>query len=638
MERVTRIKRAIPSWMSSSEISKPSNKRPAHTNITLNYGVEIEAVFELINEHIAYNQLIYYYIHNKENSIETIKKFIQIIITCIKNPESQSKDIQAEINILKENEIYKFLSPKLEINEYTFLDKLGVDDNSELANNYIKTGLETLFNSSINKPFNQTDIDLDEETKNNIQNWSNFVNIGIIVIKYMLEKLGSPYTIDDVITVLNIPMEFEKGLFNAFTNFFNFKLNKKIKLYKLINNFSFEEQEDNEISLCLIPDVTVICDNRKIYKNISSGEIIKYYKLLNHCEFITKPFKTIDNIANLGIFLNDPIIKDTLLNCANTSQHVHISFNKNDSIIKPDIHLVLSIICVCYLFQEEIFKLFLITRSDNMYCKKLNYNKDKILKNPTYYNRIYTFDNIMEHAYNENIITILMLFYTEDDFDEDKICENRYFWLNILNLYPTGFDKPYTIEFRLKHGSNDIEELHNTCKLYENIINYATELLKENESTLRTKLNIIDFITEIEKLININKVNIFNEKILKDIYWYFTSSAYKQGLDKLNQLILRQPATTAASGVLFGGKAQKRQIIIDEFIEKLAKKEIYRYNSFGIEFIGIGLAEYIKKNLQATFLNNDTSIDDKNLKLYLETYNIYYDIKYKRVNKSRKVA
>ena len=74
-------------------------------------------------------------------------------------------------------------------------------------------------------------------------------------------------------------------------------------------------------------------------------------------------------------------------------------------------------------------------------------------------------------------------------------------------------------------------------------------------------------------------------------------------------------------------KHKKRQIIIDEFIEKLAKKEIYRYNLFGIEFIGIGLAEYVKKNLQATFLNNDTSIDYKNLKLYLETYNIYYNIK-----------
>jgi hypothetical protein len=391
----------------------------------------------------------------------------------------------------------------------------------------------------------------------------------------MLEKRGSPYTIEDVITALNIPMEFDKGLFNAFTNFFDFKLNEKIKLYKLINIFSFEEQQQDEICLCLIPDVTVICDNRKVYKNISSGEVLKYYKLLNHCEFITKPFKTIDNIGNLGIFLNDPIIKNTLLNCANTSQHVHISFNKDDQIIRPDIHLLLSIISVCYLFQDEIFKLFLITRTENMYCKKLNYDKNKISRDPTYYNRIYTFDNTMDHAYNENIITILTLFYTENDFDENKISENRYFWLNILNLYPTGFDKPYTIEFRLKHGSNDIEELQNVCKLYENIINYATELLKENELTLRSKLNIIEFITEIEKLINTNKVNIFNEKILKDIHRYFTSSPYKQGLDKLNQLILRQSAATTAtaSGALFGGKAQKRVTIIDKFINKLKTKK-----------------------------------------------------------------
>ena len=72
-------KRTLPNFFSSEQPSlQHSNK------ITLNYGIEIEAVFELINEHIAYNQFINYYIYNKESSLATIEAFIEIIITCIK--------------------------------------------------------------------------------------------------------------------------------------------------------------------------------------------------------------------------------------------------------------------------------------------------------------------------------------------------------------------------------------------------------------------------------------------------------------------------------------------------------------------------------------------------------------------------
>ena len=70
--------------------------------------------------------------------------------------------------------------------------------------------------------------------------------------------------------------------------------------------------------------------------------------------------------------------------------------------------------------------------------------------------------------------------------------------------------------------------------LYENITNYATELLKDG--TLRKLTTIKDFKIAIEEIMNINKEDIYNEIILKGIKDYFTSSTsnYYIGLIKLN--------------------------------------------------------------------------------------------------------
>jgi hypothetical protein len=601
---------------SKRQAQSQAQKREHSDIISLNYGFDIQAVFELINEHIVYNQLIYYYIYNKQNSIETIKAFLLIIITCIEKPENETKGIKTKIDILKENEIYKYLSPIVQ------------SDKSDTVDKYLTTELEKLFDLRINKPFSETNTNLDNETKNNIQKWSNFINIGLIIIKYMLETSGSSYTIEDVIDVLDKPMKMQKTIFSSFTNFFDFKLNQNIKLYKSVNDFNCAVQKDGEIFLCLRADYSAICDNKEVYKDISSGKVLQYYKLLNNCEFITKPFKTIDDITKLSIFYDDPIIKDTLLNCASTSQYVHISFNKNDEIIKPDTHLVLAIVCVCYFFQEDIFKLFLNTRSSNNFCKKLIYNKEMIFdkKIIDHYKYNFTIEK-GDDWHKDNIIKILILFYTQDDFHIDEIRENSFYWLNILNLYDTASTKPYTIEFKIKQGSNDVEELQNVCKLYTNIINYATKLLIENEATLRSEdSNMIDFISEIETIIDTNKAQIFKYEILKDIEEYFTISAYKQGLDKLNQVIVQQPSTPD-SDTLYGGKPQNREIIINEFIKKLETKTIYKYNSFGIQYIGNGLNKYVKNNLKSTFIKNDLPVDDNYLKKYLELYNIYYDIK-----------
>jgi len=58
---------------------KSSNKRRkiVDKEIILNYGIEIESVFELINQYIAYNQFIYSYLNNdKSEYLNKLKNFI----------------------------------------------------------------------------------------------------------------------------------------------------------------------------------------------------------------------------------------------------------------------------------------------------------------------------------------------------------------------------------------------------------------------------------------------------------------------------------------------------------------------------------------------------------------------------------
>lgn len=174
-----------------------------------------------------------------------------------------------------------------------------------------------------------------------------YINTGIKIIKYILEKNQSEIECKDAIEILlNIPTEddIENNIYIAFTNIFD--LTSNIKLYNIIDeddisDFYNEKPEEEEIKLCLTYDSSVICNEKKLYKDIKSGKIEKYQYLLNNCEFITQPFKNIDEIKiKLSKFFDVPIIKNTLLNCEKTSQHVHISFNNDDIIIKPDIYLI----------------------------------------------------------------------------------------------------------------------------------------------------------------------------------------------------------------------------------------------------------------------------------------------------------
>ena len=104
----------------STSSQKPVKKQVID-DIILSYGVEIEAVFELLNAYTAYNQFINFYLHFKktipsfrrpDNVINhSITLFIEILIICI-NKHEYNEDMRSIITSLKSNEIFKSLTLK----------------------------------------------------------------------------------------------------------------------------------------------------------------------------------------------------------------------------------------------------------------------------------------------------------------------------------------------------------------------------------------------------------------------------------------------------------------------------------------------------------------------------------------------
>jgi hypothetical protein len=612
-------------------------KKPHTDKIILNYGVEIEAVFELINVHTAYNQFINFYLNHIRNTHSgnktinsTIISFIQLLKICIdKHPDD------VIIKQLIKNEIYNLLIPektevkkqqkktkKKEDKPFHFLSSIGVQDGEESTSSdeedyYVK--IEDFLNKNLNLLIKEsrkiTDADeISPEATDFIKKWKEFLNIAIKIIKNMYHefKISEQNVIK---TIFNVFDDSNNTIFTAFNKIFELTENDNIKLYNMLNIEDFYTDKPNidKIFLCLIEDISVVCNDAIIYKNIKSGQVVKYNYLLNGCEFITQPFNTIDDVKNkLSIFFNNPIIENTLLNCAKTSQHVHISFNNSTGVIRPDIYLILCILCVSLHFQDEIFKLFLITRTDNTYCSKLTYN-----------------NTFSDDIYNLDITD------TNTDYNKclEKLCKifakRRYYWLNIFNLFNYSTTKPYTIEFRLKHGSTDEEELGNVCKLYENIINYANELFSDERLNIKSYTNIKEIKILIDQTISDGSEDIFKQKILKDIEYYFTNpnSEYVKGLNTLNKIIEPESEDLHSGGIgirKLTNMQISQQNIITTLITSLNTKPIYKLNSFGYEYIGHGLSSIIQTKLKHTFIHRIKSITQEDLKQYLNLHNIYY--------------
>lgn len=578
------------------------------THITLKYGIEIECVFELIDEYSTYTYFIKFYeknYHNNRNEMNIIINKIMLNINKIIEEERKTtSECKEEITKLKDNQIYVGLKE--------LFDKGDKPEYNEYLNKYM-----TLL---IKKVVNQEDISLDPislEIPIFVDNLKEFLDL--VMILFIKNKIKYTIMVNDLLNIVS-----EDDIFNNLNNVFDMT-KSNIKLYNVNttdpNDFYEIIKTKDKINLLLIYDYSVQCDRSIIYKKIVSPEVIEYKQLLNNCEFITQVFNNIQEISEkTALFFNDTFIEKSLLNCQLTSQHVHISFNNTDRNIIPDIKIILSIVCICHYFQDDIFKLFLKTRSNNKYCKKLNYDfdNDKID------------DYVITEDYDKNLIKILQIFY-ENDKHLKVLGDNRYYWLNLINLFKVNQlnpmdenEKPYTIEFRIKHGSSDTEELTNVCKLYKNIINFGIELSK-----IISVSNIITFKEAIDSYIKENdKDKIYHQVILKDIDDYFTnsSSPYVIGLEKLNQLFL--------SPSIKGGKKytsihksdmRKSKSLIEKIIKKMEKIPIYKINSFGYEFIGYGLEEIIIERLKNKYSNAKT-ISVNELTSFLKLHNIFTEI------------
>jgi hypothetical protein len=625
--------------------SSREKKKPHKELILLNYGIEIETVFELINEHNTYYYYSTFYKRNSRQALQTLIIFLKILKYNIKYNEDEDNDedeyITNLIHILNNNEIYENLR------KIIIIDITNDIDNFDDIQDCTEAEIEALFHyfdanekklieimDGVNDENEEEKISIFTELMNK---WKDFLNNAIMIISYLIKtnelKIGirNPMTISNygnkIINVLLNGTESPTQVYENFINRFDLR-NSKIKLYNNnadnINEFYGNiHNSDDEILLNLTVDTSVNCNNKKLYKTISNPEVIDYKYLLNNCEFITQVFKTTDEIEQkLSIFFNNDIINKSLLNCSKTSQHVHISFNIQDKIILPDIYIIISIVCVCHYFQDKIFDLFLITRTNNLYCNKLNYNLSSGLD-------LYDFIN-NDINYNENLNKIMKIFYTDDKTNID----NKFFWLNLVNLYKLSDNiRPYTIEFRIKHGSNDATELKNVCILYENIINYAIKL----SDLIKSKTNIIECKFIIDDIISKNTNYIFNNKILLNIYDYFKDdrAEYVIGLNKLNK-IFTLPSEKHGGVIMnrkkYGisriqSKAQeqakskskaKAKANISRYIRLLETKPIYKRNSFGFNYIGNGLDNELKTQI---FNNNLLTIE--NVNRYLNLNNIY---------------
>jgi hypothetical protein len=490
--------------------------------ILLNYGIEIECVFELLDEIITLQYFIHLFQKKEDNDTkENFNEMIQKLLDLIK---SISKFIKINDNKTY-NDLLKFKEDNEEKTYYDFFrEKIEfIIQNAEpIAKEEPEIKKETdefiNFIKNLNKFINEIIQLIIEIIKNDTSKYKKLKDIFLKEGENMKEIFKTRFDLIDN----RIQIYYEKDVASqtVMDEMSNDELSIQYKIMKknidLIKDFFDKSKETDEVKLLLTEDGSVVCHKSIIYKDIKSAKTVDYKLLLNRCEFITQVFSNPDDVKQkLDIFFKNNVIKKTILNCLLTSNHVHISFNKDDKIIKPDIRTIFIIVVICNFFQDKIFKLFLKSRTNNIYCKKIEYNDSSfafILE-----------DNdkkiiFKDDQYDLNLIKILSVFFGGEE-DEITICNiknYRYHWLNLVNLFDIRdieSTRPPTIEFRIKHGSADAEELKNVCKLYENIINEAIRLT--NIITHEKKdYDIDEFKKNIED--NIENYDYFNDIILNN--------------------------------------------------------------------------------------------------------------------------
>ena len=617
--------------------------------IILNYGIEIECVFDIINELSVYISFINIFLsEDKERNSRNLTMYKDSFNLMLSKLIAFIRECGIEsIQVLYENDIYKSLNAIYENdkNFYEFFKK-NYDDISKYISSTISERTRTRANAKLKQEY--------EKILLFIRNFTDFIkNIIDLIVKYInVSPTFNPdlkKPIDTIIELVVIGGDF----FNDFNNRFKLNLNENLKIFNENDMETMEEFYDisrhnrDRLYLYLTQDCSVICTYSDLYKNIITSKLEKYnfekYKfLLNECEFITQVFKTPDDIeTKLDIFFKNTTVERTILNCEKTSNHFHISFNKRiDGIIKPNIKIIIALLCICHYFQDKIYSLFLKTRNNNFFCAKLNYKSHDI--------SIECKDEYTTDEYDNCIKKLFDIFYISSD--DNKIKLNKYYWLNIVNLYNIKNNRPPTVEFRIKHGSTDTKEMANVCILYKNIIDYAIELSLTITNGSNNIKQIYDSICQYI-IGNGGFDAIYNSKILGSVKDYFTNpqSPYVIGLQKLNESIF---SSTEIQEVVEGGagatirqkikipsqltyplkkkspikKSQKYDTgnaFLDDKLTFLDDKMIYKINSFGTQFIGYGLSDDIINGLSLYLnINNSNPIfsDEEKFNKFLKNH------------------
>ena len=413
------------------------------SDIIFKYGVEIEFAFNMVN-------IIDYFIKNSEQYIN-----LNIILF-----NSQINDIFEELfkiknfkDIIDIDTEYKTIK---KIRDLKYSDNTYYEIIKEQINtNELKIKIKNEFISLLDNIFNYI-------KKNNYSdNSSSFAEF---IFKTF--KINNHNMFKLLIKYIN----------NIYTNIviYNDDINKLLPFYDESLNYIMPNLDDDKIYLTLIRDNSVICSDLLYYtiNNINNNILDNY--LLNKCECISQVFTSTDDVKNkLSILFSN--VNKLFINCPKTSNHVHISFNEGNKVIIPNINHIVFITALCYIIQDDIMDYVLYFRKNNDYCKLLNFKNIK--------EKFKSDDNL----YNDNIKLLLKIFFNENYSDE------RYYWINLMNLFKDNYtsNRPPTIEFRLKHGSNDAEEISNFCKLYEMIIKYGIKL---SESFMKSEYDINEVI------------------------------------------------------------------------------------------------------------------------------------------------
>lgn len=319
--------------------------------------------------------------------------------------------------------------------------------------------------------------------------------------------------------------------------------NLSIKLYETLNIQKFATKDQ----------INILNSSRKVFENLEIVSPVLTIKNNKHKEVIYDVYSNIFGNTDLFYFNN-----------STTSNHIHFScgddFRNKDNLYN---------ICMNWIHFEPLFySLCPFWRKKNPYCNSLNKTMKKNLESERY-NAIFMGEDKDQFS---DIYEIINLF--QGNHDDDN---TRYASLNLLNLVENGTG---TIEIRLKHGSNDPEELCCFIELFAKFFD-ASIRGKRVDSNDTTMLSVLCESQKNTEYLNL-AYNYFFDKILNE-----STSILKHYFYQLNIHLLSVNKIALISRNLEGGGKNKSHYV-------------FSYGSNHIDQINKRTGSYLKKSQLGT--------------------------------------